>query len=337
MSSPQRELFEYLRAQPREPFSVAGRIDARRHLARTFPKPLPLLLSYQSYPSYRRMVGDNWMHWHDYYELWVATEGAGEFRSGNHQFSFAPGDVVLVDPLKIHGVLRMERAHMPLVIFFRTEAVASSGSEIDLGFLSAYDRRGETVAPIVPSGSKAAGKIHEAIHRLARMWFTNATAEQPFALKVHLLEVLLELRRAFPIADPIPRESLAMRAEREAKLGRVLEYVSLQFHKPLSQPEVARVAGMSPSRFRIFFKETTGWGFADYLRDFRLERSAELLRESTESVASVAYRTGFADQSHLQRLFKAKYYISPLAYRKQQRADGEFNSKARRLEGKGTL
>lgn len=321
MSSPQRELFAYLRIQPREPFSVAGRIDARRHLARTFPKPLPLLLSYQSYPSYQRMVGDNWMHWHDYYELWVATEGSGEFRSGNHQFTFAPGDIVLVDPLKIHGVLRMDRAHMPLVIFFRAEAVAATGSEIDLAFLSAYDRRVEAVSPIVRGDSKAAGKIHATIHRLAQAWFTGASGDQPLSLKLHLLEVLLELRRAFPVGDPVPRESHTMRAEREAKLGRVLEYVSLQFHKPLSQPEVARVAGMSPSRFRIFFKETTGWGFADYLRDFRLERAAELLRESTESVASVAYRTGFADQSHLQRLFKAKYDISPLAYRKQHSAD----------------
>jgi AraC-like DNA-binding protein/mannose-6-phosphate isomerase-like protein (cupin superfamily) len=328
MSFPQRELFEYLRAQPREAFSVTGKMDARRHLARTFPKPLPLLLSYQSYPSYRRMVGDNWMHWHDYYELWVATEGSGEFRAGNHQFAFAPGDIVLVDPLKIHGVLRMERAHMPLVMFFRMEAIAAATSEVDLAFLSAFDRRPESVRPIVAGNSNAAVKIHGAIQRLALAWFARTSRDRAVTLKFHLLEVLLQLRDAFPEGgDPVPRESVTMRAEREAKLGRVLEYVSHRFHTPLSQPEVARIAGMSPSRFRIFFKETTGWGFADYLRDFRLERAAHLLRESTESVASVAYRTGFADQSHLQRLFKTKYAISPLAYRKQ--CAGEFKAPLR--------
>ena len=318
MFTPQHELLAFLRAQPRETFSVEGRMDARRHLARAFPKPLPLLLSHQSYPGYRRMVGDNWMHWHDYYELWVAAEGSGEFRSGNHQFTFAPGDIVLVDPLKIHGVLRMERAHMPLVVFFRTEAIATAGSEVDLAFLSAYDRRPETVCPKVAGNSEAAKDIHRALCRLAKAWFTRSHA---VALKFHLLEILLGLRNALPEGDPMPRESVAMRAEREAKLVRVLEYVSHHFHTPLSQPEVARVAGMSPSRFRVFFKETTGWGFADYLRDFRLERAADILRGSTESVASVAYRTGFADQSHLQRLFKAKYDISPLAYRKQQRLE----------------
>jgi AraC-like DNA-binding protein/mannose-6-phosphate isomerase-like protein (cupin superfamily) len=317
MPFPQRELFSYLRAQPREAFSVDGRIDARRHLARTFPKPLPLLLSYQSYPTFRQMVGDNWMHWHDYYELWVATEGAGEYRSGNHQFTFSPGDIVLVDPLKLHGVLRMERAHRPLVIFFRTEAIAPAGSEVDLAFLSAYDLRPESLSPVVRFESNAASPILAAIDHLAHAWFESRTKDRFVTLKFHLLEVLLRLRDAFPANEAISREPAPARAEREAKLGRVLEYVSHHFHTPLSQPEVSRVAGMSPSRFRIFFKETTGWGFADYLRDFRLERSAELLRDSTESVASVAYRTGFADQSHLQRLFKAKYDISPLAYRKR--------------------
>ena len=317
MSSQPRELFQFLASQPRESFSVAGRIDARRHLARTFPKALPLLVSHQSYPSYRQMVGDNWMHWHDYYELWVATRGAGEFRSGNHQFTFSPGDIVLVDPLKLHGVLRMQRAHMPLVLFFRTEAVATGGSEIDLAFLSAFDLRPEGISPIVRSESKYAPPILSAIHDLAQAWFDRRIQERLLRLKLHLLETLLRLRVAFPSVDSASRDSAPVRAEREARLGRVLEYVSHHFHTPLSQPEVARVAAMSPSRFRIFFKETTGWGFADYLRDFRLERAAELLRDCSESVASVAYRTGFADQSHLQRLFKAKYDISPLAYRKR--------------------
>jgi AraC-like DNA-binding protein/mannose-6-phosphate isomerase-like protein (cupin superfamily) len=312
-----RELFEYIHSQPRETFSVAGRIDARRHLARTFPKSLPILLAHQSYPSYRRMVGDNWMHWHDYYELWVATKGSGEYRCGNHRFAFSPGDIVLVDPLKLHGVLRMERAHMPLVIFFRTEAIAATASEVDLAFLSAFDHRPESMPPIVRFESSDAGPILSAINRLARSWFEGVGSSRLVDLKFHLLEVLLRLRAAFPAVEPVLRETAPVRAEREARLGHVLEYVSHHFHTPISQPEVARVAGMSPSRFRIFFKETTGWGFADYLRDFRLERAAELLRDCSESVAAIAYRTGFADQSHLQRLFKSKYGISPLAFRKR--------------------
>lgn len=318
MNPHKRELLAYLHAQKHEPFTIARRIDARRRLDRDFPRPFPLLLSLQSYPSYKRMVGENWMHWHEYYELWVSTDGTGEYRCGNHVFPFGPGDVVLVDPLKIHGVVRMDRAHAPLVLFFPAEAVVPSGSGVDLGFLAPWDRRPEHVGPRLRGDAPSAASVHAAVLRLAQAWFeSRPTADRPLTLRFHLLELLMQLRRAFLSEGEAPGEDHTARAAREGKIDRILEYVARHCDGPLAQPEVARAAGMSTSRFRLFFKETTGWGFSDYLRDLRLERAARLLRETSESIAEVAYRTGFADQSHLQRLFKGKYSISPLAYRKR--------------------
>ena len=321
MTSSTRELLAYLDTRARDTFSVQGRLDERRYLPRVFPDELPLLISLQSYPNYRRMVGENWMHWHDYYELWVATAGRGEYRAGNHQFTFGQGDIVLVDPLKIHGVLRMERQHAPMVILFPAEAVAPGGAQVDLGFLAAWDRRPELSLPRLDGRSTAAAAVHRAMLRLAQGWFeTPEGGARPQVLKLHLLELLLQLRRAFIDCDARAPEPRSARAEREARLGLVMEHVARNLQGRISQPEVAKIAGMSTSRFRAFFKETTGWGFADYLRELRLERAARLLRESAESVAEVAYHTGFADQSHLQRLFKARYSVCPLAYRKQHRA-----------------
>lgn len=262
------------------------------------------------------MLGEQWMHWHDYYEFWLAT-GPGRYRSGNHQFSFAPGDVVIVDPLKLHGVVKMEPTHAPLVVFFRAEAVVHNGSEVDRGFLSAWDRRPEQIVPKLEAVTASAAGVHGAILRLAKAWFDGSQAENRLVdLKFHLLETLVELRRAFLSAGQSASDIGARREEQLARLNRILEYVGERYHEVVRQPDVARFAGMSTSRFRAFFKATTGWGFSDYLRDLRLERAARLLRDTTESVAAIACRTGFADQSHLQRLFKAKYAISPLAYRK---------------------
>lgn len=309
-------LLSYLRSQKHDDFTVRGRIDDRRFLPRQFPEDIPVMISLQAYPGYRRMIGEQWMHWHDYYEFWLAT-GSGQYRSGNHQFSFAPGDVVLVDPLKLHGVIRMEPNHSPLVIFFRAEAVVGNGSDVDRGFLAAFDERAEKVPPRMDANAASASSVHSAMLRLAQVWFERQGSEdRTVELRFHLLEVLLELRRAFLPHGHSVSNTLVHRAERMSRLNRILEYVGERCQDVVRQPEVARFVGMSTSRFRAFFKETTGWGFSDYLRDLRLERAARLLRETTDSVASVAGQAGFADQSHLQRLFKAKYAVSPLAYRK---------------------
>lgn len=315
-----RALLDFLSQQRAETFDLAGRIDSRRCLNREFPEPLPLIITLQQYPGYRRMVGENWMHWHDYYECFVALSGRGDFRSGNDRFVFEPGDVVVVDPLKIHGVLRMEAAHSALVLLFPARLVAPPGAVVERALLTPWDRRRPGALPLLRAARKEAAPVHEALLDVAQSWFGKEMGEQRWAaLKVHLMRVLFHLRQAFEL-DPGQGVAAGEPGLREERLRRSLDYVSLHAHEHVSQPAAARAAGMSTSRFRDFFKQTTGWGFAQYVRELRVERAAKLLRETNESVAEIAHRTGFADQSHLLRCFKAKYGTPPLGYRRRHRA-----------------
>lgn len=324
-ASPLQQLLGYLEFQPTETFDLADRVDGRGYLARSFPAGLPLLLSRQAYPRYRRMVGENWMHWHDYYEFFLALSGHGRFRCGHERFAFRPGDIVLVEPLKIHGVLQMEATHTALVVLFPRHLVANPGaSEIDEAYLAAWDQHAAEEPPVVTRDHAGAAAVHRALLDLARTWFDAAEGEKRnLRLKLELLATLLPLREAVPLAATGHPLSAARRKRREARLRQALDFMSRRLHEPFSQTEVAREVGMSVSRFRAFFKETTGWGFAHYVRDQRVERAAKLLRETGDSVASIACLTGFSDQSHLLRCFKEKYGRTPTAYRKQHAANEE--------------
>jgi AraC-like DNA-binding protein/mannose-6-phosphate isomerase-like protein (cupin superfamily) len=308
-----RDLLNYLNARDGDAFDLAGKVDARRYLGRRFEERLPLLLSHQLYPGYREMVGENWLHWHDYLECFVALSGKGEFSMGAHQFRFGPGDIVVVDPLKLHGVMRMDASHTALVMFFPREFVAPSGAAVDSAFLAAWEQRPANVLPLLRASHKRAPAVHEALLSLARSWFELPPGP---LLKLELLHVLWQLREALAAGSwgvsPTGRDM----PEREAKLRNALGYIAQHFHRSVSQPEVAKAIGMSTSRFRQFFKETTGWGFARYLIEQRVTAAATLLRESSQTIADIAHLSGFADQSHLLRCFREKYGLSPKAYRK---------------------
>jgi transcriptional regulator GlxA family with amidase domain len=169
--------------------------------------------------------------------------------------------------------------------------------------------------PLLKARQPAAAALHEAVLHLMQTWFGNSTGEDRWVtLKLQFLTVLHRLRSGF--SGTLEASPTTDRALREARLRRALDYVALHAHESLAQPEVANAVGMSTSRFRAFFKETTGWGFAEYVRDLRVERAAKLLRTTADPVADIAHRTGFADQSHLLRCFKAKYAIAPLVYRR---------------------
>lgn len=53
-----------------------------------------------------------------------------------------------------------------------------------------------------------------------------------------------------------------------------------------------------------------------YIRTLKLQRALRLLPDLQLSLTAIALQSGFADQSHFIRSFKALYHITPMAYRK---------------------
>uniref|UniRef100_UPI00313BA1CE helix-turn-helix domain-containing protein n=2 Tax=Dyadobacter sp. OTU695 TaxID=3043860 RepID=UPI00313BA1CE len=73
----------------------------------------------------------------------------------------------------------------------------------------------------------------------------------------------------------------------------------------LSLKEVAAGLDMNPAYVsREFSKYFSDLSFGDYIRKLRIEKAIELLGDTSNSLAEIAYLTGFSDQSHFNRIFK---------------------------------
>ena len=302
------------------PFEIRPEIDRRRYLRREFNPDLPLQTKVYSFPTYRSMVGENWMHWHDYYEMILPVTGSGRFAVGGDEVAFAPGDLLIVDTLRLHGVSHLSGPHRSLVVVFPAEFVCGKdGISADTAFLDPMRVRPEHQAPLLKASHPLAGEVHRSLLTL----HLSATSSQPArerytACKVHLLTVLQLLRQAFGTAMS-DAQALAREGARRQRLRHVFDHLAAHYTEPLTIAQVATVAGMSGTTFREFFKQTTGHTLTDYLRDMRLARAAELLRDSDESIADIAAATGFCDQSYLHRCFIRRYGMAPLKYRQQAR------------------
>ena len=64
-------------------------------------------------------------------------------------------------------------------------------------------------------------------------------------------------------------------------------------------------------------KRVAGVTLIAYLNHVRLSNAARLLRETTESIATVASAVGFADQSYFDRQFKRAFGCTPKEFRRQ--------------------
>ena len=86
----------------------------------------------------------------------------------------------------------------------------------------------------------------------------------------------------------------------------------------LSLKDISQNLNVHPAYLsREFSKYFDNLSFGDYIRKLRIERSLELLKGKTYSLAEIAYLTGFSDQSNFTRIFKQHTGKSPSVYRKE--------------------
>jgi len=98
------------------------------------------------------------------------------------------------------------------------------------------------------------------------------------------------------------------------KLQPVLEHLQHGGIAMKSLAELAKMADMSRYQVIRAFRASTGMTPHVYQLNLNINQARAWLR-SGEDMADIAYRLGFADQSHFQRVFKAYVGVTPGLYR----------------------
>ncbi|HXI20882.1 MAG TPA: response regulator, partial [Gemmatimonadales bacterium] len=86
-----------------------------------------------------------------------------------------------------------------------------------------------------------------------------------------------------------------------------------------SVPELADAVAMSTSQLTRKLQALIRQSPGQLIRSIRLQRAAELIAAGAGTMAEIAYRVGFSDQSHLTRSFKQHTGKTPMEYRRESR------------------
>jgi len=111
-------------------------------------------------------------------------------------------------------------------------------------------------------------------------------------------------------SNRVPR-GLTHRQEQRAK-----DFIGQNLTKDFSLTELAAVTGISPSHFRVLFKQTVGLPVHKYVIKCRVEYAIELLSKGRVNLSDVALNSGFADQSHMSRCMRRVIGLTPAQVRR---------------------
>lgn len=83
----------------------------------------------------------------------------------------------------------------------------------------------------------------------------------------------------------------------------------------ISLEELAQELQLHPISISKYFGQHTGNTLADYMRKLKVNKSIDLLLNTSSSIAETAFVCGFSDQSHMTRVFKHYVGFTPRALR----------------------
>jgi AraC family transcriptional regulator len=103
------------------------------------------------------------------------------------------------------------------------------------------------------------------------------------------------------------------------QVRRAKELLTADLESEISLAELSSRCDLSPSHFSRAFKATTGLSPYTWLRWHRVEVAKQMLRQPQHSIAEIALRCGFADQSHFTRAFLRHTEATPGKWRRSDR------------------
>ena len=113
------------------------------------------------------------------------------------------------------------------------------------------------------------------------------------------------------------------------KTKRVLGFIDENLDRPIRIEEMASIANLSCSHFSRVFRATLGETPSRFVARHRVERAEQLILFTDKPLSQIALDCGMADQSHLTKLFRRVYGMSPGKWRKLQHgSDGNSDQQA---------
>ena len=264
-------------------------------------------------------------HWHDELEAGIVTEGQAVIAGGSEKYTLEQGDGFFINAGVLHAVWQVDISHCRLhSVVFHPRLV---GGSIDSVFWHNY------IQPLLTDLSlKSICFRHsnnwqqEAINAVENAWQSCVT-EKPgyeFQTRAFLSQLIFLLTDQRPKTQDRPSEKALRDGER---IKTMLQYIQEHYYEELNIGQIANSALISDSECLRCFHSTIGTTPSQYVKQFRIQKAAELLSSTNRKIVDIGTQCGFQEMSYFAKAFRDIKGCTPSEYRQRKQRTPRFASR----------
>ncbi len=105
---------------------------------------------------------------------------------------------------------------------------------------------------------------------------------------------------------------------KETLYDKIIDYINNADLSTFSINDLCDHLGVSRTHIYSTFAKHKSIGIAEYVRDIKIKKATELLKNEEYSIKEIAYMTGFTDSNHFIKIFKLyNNNLTPMQFRKK--------------------
>lgn len=253
------------------------------------------------------------LHWHEHLQLYYLAEGRASLVCGNNHIDAGPGSLIVVNSCEMHSSLKCCSNDLRYYIL-----------RIDLSFLFSNQVdacQAKYISPLsqglicfhnfIEDDSQITCCVKKAIEE-----YDAKRIGYELEVKASVYHLLVLLLRSY-IDKIYTQEDFDARVDRMKSLSPLFQFIEENYAEKITAHSLAQRANLSLSHFCRIFKQVAGKTVTDYINDSRLTKAVLLLADNNQNITGIALDCGFYDANYFSRIFKKRFGISPMEFRKK--------------------
>lgn len=256
-------------------------------------------------------------HWHYFIEILYVMEGTAWVTCNEDTYVLSAGEMIFIPPQAVHSIYTT--APGPLlytVLKFAGSRVGFPGNYLPRIGTVFWNTHKDLKLPITFSQKDfSAFSLEDFFNKCVKEMEEKKYGYDSY-LRTYITQLSVELLRIWR-EHGFSQGTDSKPAEEDFSIHDVLMYIDSHSHENIQVNELADMCHMSYSYFAKTFHKLYGQSCKEYIEFVRLSKVENFLLFTDYDLNYISHETGFADCSHLIRVFKRKYHVTPKQYRMQ--------------------
>jgi AraC-like DNA-binding protein len=276
----------------------------------SFPYIMYTTTVYEMIPPGR---GFNDLHWHEDLQFTLVTKGPLVIQVNGIDHMLETGQAIFINKSVLHITTKLEQNGQYVsfnfpdkLLSFYTDSIMEKKYVLPYtnSFLLAYEIK---------------GSVEWESRLLGMLWDLKKTFEKgknwgwEYEISIQTVQIWLALISNISLSSEEAPKSFKQQQER---LQVMLSFIHEQYPNSITLQEIADAAHLSVSECNRSFKKTIHMTAYEYLIQYRIKKSTELLMSTDYPITEIAQRSGFNHVNHFIQSFKKHQHMTPGDFRK---------------------